>query len=204
MFACFASDHSDVNSKPQGGAVRIIGGSRRGRKLVEWDESGIRPMRDFVRSALFSILNDFTPEADFLDLFCGTGSVGLEALSRGARSCTFVDRSPGACSIVRRNLEALEFLDRGRVMEADAITMVNELGRRARTFDVVFLGPPYYQNLVPEALRSLQDGRLLAEDFVVVGEIHHTETADPRVGVLQQVDTRRYGDNILLFYRRME
>ena len=184
--------------------MRIIGGSRRGRKLVEWDESGIRPMRDFVRSALFSILNDFTPDSDFLDLFCGTGSVGLEALSRGARSCTFVDRSSGACGIVRRNLEALDLLDQARVLEGDAMALIDELGRRARTFDLVFLGPPYYQNLVPEALRALKDGRVLAEDFVVIAEIHHTESADSQLGVLKQVDARRYGDNILLFYRRLE
>jgi len=79
--------------------MRIIAGSRRGHKLVDWEESGIRPMRDFVRSALFSILAELVPDAAFLDLYSGTGSVGLEALSRGARSCTFVDASAAACAI---------------------------------------------------------------------------------------------------------
>jgi 16S rRNA (guanine966-N2)-methyltransferase len=182
--------------------VRIIGGSRRGRKLVDWEETGIRPMRDFVRSALFSILDDFIPEAVFLDLFSGTGSVGLEALSRGAASCLFVDRSPGSCGIARRNLEALDFLTEGRVMESDAIDMVGELARRGRRFDIVFVGPPYYHELVPATLSALADGRILSADFVVVAEIHHTETAQESVGILQRVDIRRYGDNQLLFYRR--
>ncbi len=182
--------------------MRIIGGSRRGRKLVDWEESGIRPMRDFVRSALFSILDDFIPEATFLDLFCGTGSVGLEALSRSADSCVFVDRSPGSCGIARRNLEALDFLTEGRVFEGDAIAMIDELARRGRRFDVVFIGPPYYQELVPATLTALSEGRILVEDFVVVAEIHHTEVATEFHGVLERVDTRRYGDNQLLFYRR--
>ena len=184
--------------------MRIIGGIRQGRKLVDWEETGIRPMRDFVRSALFSILDDFIPEADFLDLFSGTGSVGLEALSRGAKSCAFVDRSPGACSIVRRNLDALDFLTEGRVLEGDAVAAINELARRGRRFDVVFVGPPYYQELVPATLTTLSDGRILVEDFLVVAEIHHTETAAEAYGVLERVDTRRYGDNQLLFYRRAD
>ena len=159
-------------------------------------------MRDFVRSALFSILSDFVTECRFLDLFCGTGSVGLEALSRGASSCLFVDRSPGSCGIARRNLEALDFLTQGRVLEGDAIIMIGELARRGRRFDIVFVGPPYYHELVPATLEALADGRILSEDFVVVAEIHQTEEAQERIGVLQQVDRRRYGDNQLLFYRR--
>ena len=196
------NDHSDADSKPQGGIVRIIGGSRKGRKLVAWEQQGIRPMRDFVRSALFSILNEFVPDAAFLDLCCGTGSVGLEALSRGAASCMFVDLSPDSCGIARRNLESLDFLTEGRVLEGDAVAMIDELGRRARRFDIVFVGPPYYQELVPSILTALADGRVLADDFVVVAEIHHKETAANAYGVLERVNVRRYGDNQLLFYRR--
>jgi 16S rRNA (guanine(966)-N(2))-methyltransferase RsmD len=159
-------------------------------------------MRDFVRSALFNILDDFIPGAAFLDLYCGTGSVGLEALSRGAASCTFVDLASGSCGIARRNLEALDLLAEGRVLEGDAIVMIDELGRRGRRFDVVFVGPPYYRNLVPATLAALGDERILSEDAVVVAEIHQTESADKCYGFLEQVDARRYGDNQLLFYRR--
>ncbi|MFC2082448.1 16S rRNA (guanine(966)-N(2))-methyltransferase RsmD [Candidatus Bipolaricaulota bacterium] len=184
--------------------MRIISGSRRGRKLVDWEETGIRPMRDFVRSALFSILADFIPDSSFLDLFSGTGSVGLEALSRGATSCLFVDQAAGACGIVRRNLEALDFLAEGRVMEGDAIAMIDELARRGRRFDIVFIGPPYYRELVPAALSAFSEGKILDEDSVVVAEIHQTESAAVAYGVLERVDTRRYGDNQLLFYRRAD
>jgi len=181
--------------------MRIIAGSRRGRKLVDWEESGIRPMRDFVRSALYSILGDFLPDAAFLDLYCGTGSVGLEALSRGARTCVFVDRSPGACRIVRRNLDALDFLESSQVIEGDAVRVIDELVRRARRFDLVFIGPPYHRDLVPPTLDALSDLRLLGDDPVVVAEIHRNERVAERFGGLTQVDLRRYGDNHLLFFR---
>jgi 16S rRNA (guanine966-N2)-methyltransferase len=184
--------------------MRIIGGSHRGRKLVDWEEGRIRPMRDFVRSALFNILADFVPGAAFLDLYAGTGSVGLEALSRGARSCTFVDASAEACSIVRRNLDALDLLSVGEVFEGESVRMVEELARRGRRYDVVFVGPPYFRELVPETLAALGDGRALAEDPVVVGEIHRTEEAGEAYGALRLVDARRYGDNRLLFYRTGE
>ena len=183
--------------------MRIIAGSRKGRKLVDWEQAGIRPMRDFVRSALFSILNDFVPESSFLDLCCGTGSVGLEALSRGAASCMFVDLSPDSCAIARRNLEKLDFLTEGRVVQGEAVAVIGELGRRAKRFDLVFIGPPYYGELVPAMLSALADGRVLVDDFVVVAEIHQKESAAETYGVLERVDARRYGDNQLLFYRRV-
>jgi 16S rRNA (guanine966-N2)-methyltransferase len=181
--------------------MRIIGGGRRGRRLVEWNESGIRPMRDFVRSALFNIIDDFVDGADFLDLYCGTGSVGLEALSRGARRCTFVDRSNEACCIVRRNLDLLDFLSAGEVIESDSIEAVDHLTRLGRRFDLVFVGPPYFQESVPRTLERLADGRLLAADPVVIAEIHQTETVADRYGILESVDLRRYGDNLLCFFR---
>ena len=171
---------------------------------MEWESAGIRPMRDFVRGALFSILVDFVPGAAFLDLYCGTGSVGIEALSRGADHCVFVDLAPDSCGIARRNLEELDLLDRGRVIESDAVGACQELSRRGRSFDLVFIGPPYYHELVPQTLEALSDARLLTADPVVVAEIHHTESAGERYGELELADARKYGDNQLLFYRRSD
>lgn len=184
--------------------MRIIAGSLRGRKLVEWESAGIRPMRDFVRGAMFSILVDFIPNSAFLDLYCGTGSVGIEAISRGADHCVFVDRSPESCGITRRNLEALGLLDQGRVLESDAVEACRELARRGKSFDLVFIGPPYYHELVPRTLGALADGRLLSPDPVVIAEIHHKESAAESYGILELADERKYGDNRLLFYRRAD
>jgi len=161
-------------------------------------------MRDFVRGAMFSILVDFIPNSAFLDLYCGTGSVGIEAISRGADHCVFVDRSPESCGITRRNLEALGLLDQGRVLESDAVEACRELARRGKSFDLVFIGPPYYHELVPRTLGALADGRLLSPDPVVIAEIHHKESAAESYGILELADERKYGDNRLLFYRRAD
>ncbi len=180
--------------------MRIISGSRKGMKLVDWEEEGIRPMRDFVRTALFNILGELVVDARFLDLFCGTGSVGLEALSRGARACVFIDNSKAACAITRRNLEKLGFLTCAQVVQADFLSGVDHFARRGRQFDVVFVGPPYGKGLAAQALARLGRGDLLSPTAVVVTEIYKKEEISGGYGVLTRVDRRVYGDNVLLFY----
>lgn len=182
--------------------MRIIGGVLKGRRLFDWEESGIRPVRDLVRSALFNIVSDFVPGATCLDLFAGTGAVGLEALSRGARSCLFVDDSQAACGLIRRNLDALDLLDRGEVFQGDGIEAIERFVSRGRRFDLVFIDPPYFHELSPRALSALADGRGLADDPVVVVASSKREMMDERVGVLCVIERRRYGDNLLWFYRR--
>ncbi len=182
--------------------MRIIGGSRKGRTLVPWEDTGIRPMRDFVRSALYSILLDFVPEARFLDLFAGTGSVGLEALSRGAQSCVFVDASEYACGIVRRNLDMLELMEQGQVLCMDYADAIDHLGRRGRQFDLMFIGPPYGRGLAAAAVGRIAAGKLLGPDPVVVAEVRKREPLPGSSGGLVRVDRRKYGDNELHFYRR--
>lgn len=180
--------------------MRIISGSRKGRKLVPWEKEGIRPMRDFVRAALFNIISELVPNARFLDLFCGTGSVGLEALSRGARECVFVDSSPAACAIARRNLEALGFLSRAQVIQEDYLAGIDRLSRRGRKFELVFVGPPYGKGLAAGALSRLGVGDVLAEGGLVVTEVYKKEELSPTYGVISRVDSRTYGDNTLHFY----
>lgn len=184
--------------------MRIIGGSKRGRRLVDWEESGIRPVRDFVRTALFSIVSDFVPDAVCLDLYAGTGSLGLEALSRGAKSCLFVDHAREACGIIRRNAEALDLLDASEVFEGDAVAAIDRFACRGRRFDLVFIDPPYFLDLVPQALRALAACGALTSDPVVVAAAHKSEETERAYGSLVLADRRRYGDNLLLFYRDAE
>jgi len=183
--------------------MRVVAGDLRGRRIEAPPGNDTRPTTDKVREAVFNALGslDLIRDAVVVDLYAGTGALGIEALSRGARSCTFVDRSAEACGIVRRNLDRLEFLARGDVVQSDAIQAVETLFRLGRRYDLAFVGPPYYRGLVPQALAALGDGRLLSVDPVVVAEIHSTETLDDAYGRLSAVDQRRYGDNRLWFYR---
>ena len=180
--------------------MRITGGSRRGQRLVPWQEEGIRPMRDFVRLAMFNIIAHLVDGARFLDLFCGTGSVGLEALSRGAKGCVFVDSSVGACRVVRKNLDALSLLERGVVIHADYSEAMERLERRGRKFDLVFVGPPYGEGLAPEALQALGTMKLLSGECFVITEVFHKEELEATYGRLNLNDRRVYGDNVLWFY----
>jgi 16S rRNA (guanine966-N2)-methyltransferase len=182
--------------------MRIIGGSLRGRHLVDWEETAIRPVRDFVRTALFNILADFVEGADCLDLFAGTGALGFEALSRGARSCLFVDWAAEACAIIRRNAEALDLLDACEVYQGDVVEAIDHFARRGRQFDVVFVDPPYFEGAAPRAVEGLASSRALVEDPVVVVASHHHEDFVEGAGTLELSDRRRYGDNALYFYRR--
>lgn len=181
--------------------MRITGGALRGRRLVPWEHAEIRPVRDLVRSALFSILVEFVPDARVLDLFCGTGVVGIEALSRGAMECVFVDISEEACDIVRRNLDAFGMIDRGVVLAADYAHGIARLEARARVFDLLFVGAPYHRGLAEAALGELGRGSLLGNDPVAVTEVGRDEELSETFGVLTCVDRRNYGDSALWFFR---
>jgi 16S rRNA (guanine966-N2)-methyltransferase len=181
--------------------LRIIGGTRKGRHLVDWEDTAIRPVRDFVRTALFNIIEDFLSDAVCLDLYCGVGSLGLESLSRGARRCVFVDSSADACRIVRRNLDALDLLAGSEVFEGDVLQTLEHLKGRGRRFDVVFIDPPYFTGLAASTVEALGEGRLLGTDALVVVATHQSEALVERTGRLVRVDQRRYGDNALAFFR---
>ncbi|MGY4707150.1 16S rRNA (guanine(966)-N(2))-methyltransferase RsmD [Candidatus Bipolaricaulota sp. J31] len=180
--------------------MRIIGGERRGHRLVEWHAAGIRPLRDRVRASLFDTLGELVVDTDFLDLFAGTGAVGLEALSRGARRATFVDSSGKAIRIIRANLRKLRYEDRAEVMKADVREAIVGLWRRGRRFDLVFMGAPYSQGLTQEALEWLAAYPILREGGLVIAEVHRSEELKPRYGSLRLIRDRDYGDSRLLFF----
>lgn len=158
-------------------------------------------MRDFVRSALFNIIANFTVDSTFLDLFCGTGSVGLEALSRGASMATFIDNSSKACGIVRRNLDLLGFLDRANVLQLDYDEAIDNLERRGRSYNLVFVGPPYDKGLAEASLKILARSPIVLPDGLIVAEIRNKTELKTSYGNLNQIDNRTYGDNSLVFYQ---
>jgi 16S rRNA (guanine(966)-N(2))-methyltransferase RsmD len=180
--------------------MRIIGGEKRGHRLVEWHATGIRPLQDKVRAALFDILGELVVGADFLDLFAGTGAVGLEALSRGARHATFVDSSGKAIRVIRANLKKLRYEDRAEVIKSDALEAIKGLHRKRKRFDLIFMGAPYSQGLTQEALKQLILCPLLRDGGLLITEIHKSEELRPRCGPLRLLQDRGYGDSRLLFF----
>jgi 16S rRNA (guanine966-N2)-methyltransferase len=177
--------------------MRIIAGKHRGRRIeLSKDAAGIRPTSEFAREAIFNILthgklglNGHTfLDKDVLDIFCGTGAFGLEALSRGAKSVTFVDNSRDAIAIARHNITRMHEENAAHFIQADA----TKLTRAKHSFPLVFLDPPYFSKLLTPTLKSLQSGGWLTTDSVIVIEHDEKEVVDIPSG-FTQIDMRRYG-----------
>ena len=179
--------------------MRIIGGSARGRKLVGPSSEGTRPLSDRARESLFNILGPGIRGERVLDLFAGTGAVGLEALSRGAVSATFVEQDRRALGDIHANLNALGFADSGKVVSGDALAFI----RRSReSFDVVFAGPPQWAGLWKTTIEAVDlRGEILADGGLLVTQLDPSEDdGDPELVRLERVDQRAYGKTLLLFH----
>jgi 16S rRNA (guanine966-N2)-methyltransferase len=180
--------------------VRVIGGSFRGRRLHAPRGLATRPTPDRVREALFSILSSRVEGALFLDAYAGTGAVGIEALSRGARRCLFVESDAQALRALRRNLAGLEIEELAGVMGGDFAAAARRLPSAEGAFDIVFLDPPYGPGEIHRALRLCAAGELLAPSALLVAQ-HDARTEMPeREGRLERGRSYRYGSTRLTLY----
>ena len=183
--------------------MRVVAGTVRGRALATPEDQRIRPTSDRVREAMFNILahgiDDFAiAGARVLDLFAGTGALGIEALSRGARACVFVEDDPGARGLIRRNIEAFGLTGVTHVYRRDA-TDLGDSGNR-EPFTLVLLDPPYGQGLGERALVVAALGGWLAPDAVIVLE-ERAGTAITMPDAFAVFDQRTWGDTMALFAR---
>ena len=184
--------------------MRITGGRLRSRALFGPQDARVRPTSDKVRQAIFNLLEHHPELGDFslararvLDLFAGAGALGLEALSRGAAYCLFVDDSAESRALIRRNIEAFDLTGATKIWRRDAAA----LGRldTVAPFNVAFLDPPYRRNLVEPALAAMHEGGWLVKGAVVVVESDEQDVIAPAGGYLE-FDSRSYGGtNVTLF-----
>jgi len=179
--------------------VRVIGGKAKGMKLAAVPGSGTRPITDRAKEALFNIWGSAVADARLLDLFGGTGAVGIEALSRGAAEVVFVERSGVALKTIRRNLTHTGLLDRATLMRGDAFKLLQKADWQP--FDFVFVAPPQYQTLWQKALQIIdQRSEILTPSGEVVVQIHPKEYEELVLMHLERADTRRYGSVQMDFY----
>jgi len=185
--------------------VRITGGSLRGRALVAPSDDSVRPTSDKVRQAIFNILshhdfgNGFTFDgARAADLFAGTGAMGLEAVSRGACFCLFIEDAAESRALIRRNVEALGLTGASKIWRRDATDLGPMPSGAGGPFDLVFLDPPYRKNLVAPALAALVEGGWLAVNALVIAETAADEPI-PAGEAFRLADRRQYGDTSVAF-----
>jgi 16S rRNA (guanine966-N2)-methyltransferase len=186
--------------------LRIVAGRFKGKSLVAPEGQATRPTSDRARQAVFNILEHaaWAPDlagARVIDLFAGSGGLGLEALSRGAAFCLFVETDAEARGAIRDNVEAFGLFGATRIHRRDAADLGQKPAADGAPFDLAFLDPPYGRGLVDKALTGLADGGWLAPDALVVLEIGAGETA-PEVAGFERLNERVYGAARVLFLRR--
>ena len=184
--------------------MRIIAGKHRGLRLTTPKGASMRPTAERVREAIFSIIGFDLTGLWVLDLFAGTGAMGLEALSRGAGFVVMVDQHPGAVKLINRNLAACGNPQHAKLFRLDLRRGFKGLIRRCYHFDLVFLDPPYGRGLSQRCLEQLGKGTLLNATATVVSEHATEENLTSTYGCLQRQKIRRYGSTAVSFYLRGE
>ncbi len=179
--------------------MRIIAGVFRGRRLHAPKGNRIRPTIDWVREAVFNMIATQVPGAKVLDLFAGTGAMGLEALSRGAHSCFFVDNSAEAVTLIRENVQLCAAQDRSRIIRGPAASAIRRLASENELFDLIFMDPPYGKGYIEKTLEIV--GAIARDDALAIAE-HHIRDKPLLVPVLvwRKERERKYGDTLISVY----
>jgi len=183
--------------------MRVIAGKSKGKKLKypKLAKGKVRPLTDQAREALFNILGERVPESYFLDLFAGTGAVGIEALSRGATLAIFVEVNKRVVQVIRENLEIAGVSDRAEVYSVDALRAIKILDSKKARFDVIFIGPPYGSPALEEAMEKISNCGVLNKDGIIIAEHRAKQNIKEEFGNLKLVRSNRYGDTRLSFYK---
>jgi 16S rRNA (guanine(966)-N(2))-methyltransferase RsmD len=178
--------------------MRIVAGSAKGRRLETPKGVAVRPTTDRVREALFSAISPRLVGASVLDLFAGTGALGIEALSRGAVTAVFVEQSPSTAKLLSRNIETCGVSNKARIIRRDALIALRQLTAQQQKFDLIFLDPPYHGPMLEAVLQSLAGKAIMRENGLIIAE--HPAEKPPRMPEeLIIVTTKHYGKTILSF-----
>ncbi len=181
--------------------MRVISGKYRGRIIYIPKGVKIRPTADKVREALFDILKNRISGASFLDLYCGSGACGIEAISNGSEDIYFVDSDPRCIATVKRNLEDL-ILPITNVFKMDAIESIRFFIKKGLQFDIIFLDPPYYRDLIRNTLLALGSYDILTQSGLIIAESFKKDLLPEETKIFKLFRQKFYGDTVLSFYEK--
>lgn len=180
--------------------MRVISGKARGFKLKSLKGKNTRPTTDKVKESLFNIINRYIYNSNVLDLFAGTGALGIEALSRGAKHCVFVDKSYNAISIIKENLAHTNLSEQAKVIRTTWKDYFTKYFDEYVKYDIILLDPPYGQNMITPVLQAINELDILSSDGVIVTETDINDNIPVNEGALNNIFNRKYGrTNINLF-----
>ncbi len=179
--------------------LKVAGGELKGKPLASLKGRGVRPTSGLVREAMFDILFSRVRNAVVLDLFAGTGALGIESLSRGAARAVFVDNSPSALTVIKQNIQNCGLESVAVTLRQDATRKLSGLTAFDAVFDIVFMDPPYDQGAVSSALAALAATSVLKPGAVVAAEHSRREAINDTTGRFKLLDQRKYGDTLVSF-----
>lgn len=180
--------------------MRVISGTAKGCRLNSIDDMTTRPTLDRVKEPLFSILQAYLPKANVLDLFAGSGALGIESLSRGSKHCTFCDKSFKSIQMLKENVRKTRMEEKSTILNKDYKKCLQGLNH---PFDIIFIDPPYKKDIAVEAIKEIVELKLLAKDGIIILE---TDEEERELKELEKIevevyDRRKYGRVKLLFIR---
>ena len=177
--------------------MRIISGQRRGHKLLEFSGDGIRPTTDRVKESIFNLIQEYVLDARVLDMFCGSGALSFEALSRGAKEATCIDADKRSIDVIKKNCSGLSYQDRCEIVNSSCFDYIK---RCKKQFDLIFLDPPYNKELIIASLKGIIECDILSHNGIVVLESDSTDFHSEFDG-LELLKQRKYGRTYVTVYK---
>lgn len=181
--------------------MRIIAGKARGRKLIPPATMETRPTLDRVKEAMFSTIQNYLLDAVVIDVFAGTGSLGLEAASRGAKEVYLVDKSAVTFPLLKENIKNLKFEDFCFPLNMDSYEVLKNLAKKGKVMDVIFIDPPYCREMIPEAIKIVKENNMLTEDGIIVTKIDSIEEIYEGYGDIRLFRSKKYGNTTVCYYK---
>lgn len=181
--------------------MRIISGTARGRKLIPPPTYDTRPTLDRVKEAMFNILSTKPSGSIVLDVFAGTGSLGLEAVSRGAKECHLIDLNKDSFKALEENVKNLSFGEKCFLYNEDCYNVLKKIGSKGKKFDLIFIDAPYSKEMIPPAMDLIQSYNLLSKDGIIVTKIDTKEEVYLGNETIHISDKRKYGNTTVIFYK---
>ena len=180
--------------------MRVFGGTLHGRRLQTCRVAALRPTSEKIREALFNILSPLSFDGPILDLFAGTGSFGIEALSRGMKRAVFVERNAVIISLLKKNLKNCRLEEKAELIGLPVSKGLKILKTRDEKFSLIFLDPPYQKQLAGKTLLEISEAQLVRQDGLVIVEHSSKERIEARYGSLKMEDQRTYGQTLVSFF----
>lgn len=184
--------------------MRIISGYAKGRKLLSPNGMQTRPTLDRVKESIFDIIQNKIYNSTVIDVFSGTGSLGLEAVSRGAKLCYLVDKSPDTFKFLQQNVINLNFSEKCKCINMDSYDVLKRLGNDNIVFDLIFIDPPYRKNMIPPAVEIVSQYNMLSKDGIIVSKIDSIEEIYNGNEIIKLYDYRKYGKTTICLYKYKE